>query len=103
MLIVDSIKYLLQFVTAVRKLKSSKNNFLENIRIYWFRQYLVYAMEPRPFDVVLFDVPSTGHDLGLWYIIFLVEVADLLGDFITVHDRHTNVGDDEAIGMRFRQ
>ena len=72
MLFINPRDNLSLFVNVFCKLKASKKNFLENLRIYRFWQHLVDTVAPCPLDVVFLNVTSAGHDLGLRKTVFLV-------------------------------
>ena len=57
-------------------------------------------MVPCTCDVFLFNVAGAGHNPWLRLPVLLIEVTQLLRNFVAVHHRHANVGDNEAVGVR---
>ena len=75
-------------------------NLFEDLGVDGLWDDLVNLAGPSLLDELLLDVASTGHNHGLGYAKFAVEVSNLFAQFVTVHDRHADVSQHEPVHVR---
>lgn len=73
------------------------HDLLQNVEISGLGNDLVHLVAPRFLNELLFGVAGDRYNCWLWQVILPDEVANIVSGFVTVHDRHLAVHQDQTI------